>query len=459
MATPVHLFSGFLGAGKTTAIRAQLAHNAASGGEKIAVIVNDFGEASLDEATLTEASGEAPFAITNIPGGCVCCTAPEGFVGALAAVLEQRPDRLIIEPTGLARPQDLVDTIRRCAHRDALEIAPVIVLVDPRQIENLADDAESSTLLSEQAQVADVLVANHTDLCSEEDLARFRRFAEQLWPAPMVIHETTRGALPREALDWPTGDGARAERRAESAHHHHDHSTDQHRARSFRYAPDVVFSHARLVAALERAIAGEAGAPLARLKGIFRTQEGTSRIEVAGGTLHEELTAFRRDSRVDVIVRATDESALASIGAWLDEAICDASELMLDVNTIEFVLPDGRVLNADRELLESLPDPMLDVSKSFEKRAGTAARVRPLLSSLEIPERGEAVVVAGDGFASEPVAMTVFAEGVLLHSLEGEPLPDKQGGPFRLLIPESASSEPVACANVKGVAKVVVKAS
>ena len=69
------------------------------------------------------------------------------------------------------------------------------------------------------------------------------------------------------------------------------------------------------------------------------------------------------------------------------------------------------------------------------------------------------MVVAGDGFASEPVAMEVFGEGVLLHSLDGEPLPEKQGGPFRLLIPESASAEPVACANVKGVAKVVVKAS
>ena len=51
----------------------------------------------------------------------------------------------------------------------------------------------------------------------------------------------------------------------------------------------------------------------------------------------------------------------------------------------------------------------------------------------------------------------VFAEGVVLHSLEGEPLPDDQGGPFRLLIPEEASPEPVACANVKGIAKVVVR--
>ena len=90
MPVPVQIFSGFLGAGKTTAIRAQLAQRT---GEKVAVIVNDFGEAGFDEAVLAE--GE-PFRITNIPGGCVCCTAPEGFVDALGAVLAQQPDRLII---------------------------------------------------------------------------------------------------------------------------------------------------------------------------------------------------------------------------------------------------------------------------------------------------------------------------------------------------------------------------
>src|SRR5262245_63400363 len=156
MAVPVHIVSGFLGAGKTTLIRAQLA---ARRGERVAIIVNDFGEAGLDEQALGE--GE-PFRITNIPGGCVCCTAPEGFVDALGAVLAERPDRLIIEPTGLARPQDLIDTIRRCAHGAALELAPVVVSVDPHQ---LAAE-ESLPLLREQTQAADVLVANRTDLAS-----------------------------------------------------------------------------------------------------------------------------------------------------------------------------------------------------------------------------------------------------------------------------------------------------
>src|SRR6185436_8190621 len=180
----------------------------------------DFGEAGFDEAVLAE--GE-PFRITNIPGGCVCCTAPEGFVDALGAVLAQAPDRLIIEPTGLARPQDLIDTIRRCAHGDALELAPVVVIVDPRELAR----GESLAVLREQIQAADLLVANRIDLASESEVAAFDRQAAELWPAPLAVVHTKHGALAREQLDWPAGEGPRP--RAERAHHHpHAPSTEGH---------------------------------------------------------------------------------------------------------------------------------------------------------------------------------------------------------------------------------------
>jgi hypothetical protein len=76
---------------------------------------------------------------------------------------------------------------------------------------------------------------------------------------------------------------------------------------------------------------------------------------------------------------------------------------------------------------------------------------------LAVPDTGTAVVVAGDGFASEPVPIPVLRQGVLLHSLDGAPLPAEQGGPFRLLIPQDASPDPISCANVKGVAKIVIR--
>lgn len=453
MPIPVQIVSGFLGAGKTTAIRAQLA---ARRGERVAIIVNDFGEAALDEATL---EADEPFRITNIPGGCVCCTAPEGFVDALGAVIADRPDRLIVEPTGLARPQDLIDTIRRCPHRDALELAPTVVLVDPIQVVKLEDEgAETLDLLREQAQGADVLVANRSDLCDAVALDRFQTFAEGLWPAPIATHVTHHGELPPELLDWPEGEGPRAPRECQDDRSHeqpHD-STEGYRARSWRWSPDVVFSRERLVEALERLAAGDAEAPLSRLKGIFRTLEGVSRLEVAGGTLHDAPTSFRRDSRADAIVNGGEE-ALDAVGALLEAAVLDAAEIALDASRIEVVLPGGVVHGVDRDALRAMPGGIDDVSVHFPKRQGSAARVAALLDAVGAPATGRAVVVAGDGFASEPVDLAVLRAGVLLHSEDEAPLAEDRGGPFRLLIPEDASPEPVSCANVKGVAKIVVR--
>ena len=451
MKTPVSIVSGFLGAGKTSAIREQLSARA---GERVAVIVNDFGEASLDELELAE--GE-PFRITNIPGGCVCCTAPEGFVGALGAVLAEQPDRLIIEPTGLARPQDLIDTIRRSPQREKLELGPLVVLVDPRQLapERLA----GQPLMREQAESADVLVANHTDRCSPGELERFDAWAGELWPAPLSVRRTTHGRLDSAALDWPEGQGPRTPRAEGHSHEHAPDSTLGFSARSWRWAPERSFSRERLSDALERLAAGGADAPLARFKGIFRTQEGVYRVEVAGGDLNERLTGFRRDSRADAIFEAEDGAALDRAGEWLEAAVLREDELALDVERIELVRPDGRVHLLDRDFLAGLPEQVDDISNFVPKREGAAARLSALWRELELPDAGSVTVVAGDGFATEPVAVETLCQGFVLHSLAGEALPDKQGGPFRLLIPERANAPLGACANVKAVAKFVLRES
>ena len=445
MATPLHIVSGFLGAGKTSAIRAQLEQRA---GERLAVIVNDFGEASLDELTLAEGK---PFRITNIPGACVCCTAPDGFVAALGAVLDQGPDRILIEPTGLARPQDLIDTIRRSPHRGRVELLPLVVLLDPGQL----DSGEHEDLLREQADGADVVVANRIDLASAAQLERFDRWVEALWPAPLAVHLTTHGALPPAALEWPAGEGPRLPALRTSQHDHGHASTDGFSARSLRWAPDRVFSRDRLNAAVKRLVDGESGAPLARLKGIFRTQEGVLRLEVAGGVVDARATSFRRDSRVDLIVHGAGDGPLQRAETWLVEALLGDDELRLSAERIELTLADGSARLLDRDLLLSLDDPVDDVSTIIPDRKGAAARISSLWRALELPAAGHVVIVAADGFASEPVPVDTLCQGVLLHTLEGRPLAADKGGPFRLLIPAQANPPSGACANVKAVARLV----
>ena len=472
MPIPVQIVGGFLGTGKTTFIREELARRP---GERVAVIVNDFGEASLDEATLSE---EAPFEITNIPGGCVCCTAPEGFVDALGAVLDTGPDRLLIEPTGLARPQDIIDTIRRCPHSDRLTLAPVVVLVDPARLEG-GSDAEQ-TLVAQQLAIADVLVANRVDQASEPALERFRAIAAERWPAPLAVHETTHAKIPAELLAWPEGEGARLSRDGVTAlphgdpptdhghdhhdghDHDHDHShgdsTEGFASRSWRWSPERIFSRERLSRAVLRGQQGNAGAPLARFKGIFRTEEGVVRLQIAGGELHQERSEFRRDSRADAIVGSEDAAVLDTIEGWLDGALLSDHELEARTHQVEIAFPDGRVRIVARDDLAALPDGVADVSALFEKRAGAAARMASLWSELSLPDDGDAIVCAADGFASEAIPLRALREGVLLHSdADGAPLGAKSGGPFRLLIPDDVPDTPSSCANVKGVVRIVLR--
>ena len=453
---PVHILGGFLGTGKTSAIRAQLA---ARPGERVAVIVNDFGEAGLDAATL---EGSAPFRLTNIPGGCVCCTAPEGFVAALGAVLEERPDRLWIEPTGLARPQDLVDTIRRSPHAAAVELAPVVVLVDPARL-GAAASASERELIAEQTGIADVLVANRTDLCSDDALARFDALVAGLWPGPLAVHRTTHGRLPpRGARLAPRRGRAPAARGRGGAHRHaHAHdSTAGYGARSFRWSPESVFSRERLARAALRASQGLAGAKLARLKGIFRTQEGFLLLEVAGGALHEERSHHRRDSRADVIFEGADAAAAAErLAGWLAGAALSEREVGARAEEIELALPDGRVRIVRRAELVALPGGIDDVARSCRSARALPRASRALLDAHGVPRGGSAVLCAADGFASEPVPLAALREGLLVHSQGEAALPREQGGPFRLLIPDGVAGAPSACANVKAVVRIVVKSA
>ena len=134
MKIPVHIFGGFLGVGKTTALSALVA--ARAGLERAAIVVNDFGDAGIDAARI---DGEPSGLVQNIAGGCICCTAPEGLARVVTELLEvQKPDRIYIEPSGLGRPRDVVDMLARGGIAQRVELRPVVVVVDPERLD-LAD--------------------------------------------------------------------------------------------------------------------------------------------------------------------------------------------------------------------------------------------------------------------------------------------------------------------------------
>jgi G3E family GTPase len=422
MSTPVHIVAGFLGTGKTTTLLGLLRSRPAT--ERVAVVVNDFGTASIDGSVV---SADGGVRVDEISGACVCCTAPEGFTAAIGRLLDEvSPDRIFVEPTGLARPSDLVDTLRRGPHAARVDVGPVIALVDPA-----SGDLDRTT---DQVEAADVLVVNRVDLASAHDLARIDRWVASLWPAPPRVIRTSYGVLPPDVLD--------ARRIAHASDHAHEHghdSTANHVATSRVWGGDVEFSHRRVVGAMD-ALA-RSGA--ARAKGLFRTDEGTWLVEVAGGRVHERTSAWRRDSRADVIVAAGSDAG----GVWapFEEARLGDDERSR-TDQIELTLPDGRRPRLDRDGLAALPDGVPDVSVLLPKRQGAAARLSALLDRHGVRDDDELVVVASDGLVTPPVPAGALRTAVVVHT----------PGPFRLLVPGDAGPAGP-CSNVKGVVRIVVR--
>ena len=106
--TKIDIFSGFLGAGKTTLIRKLIAE--AYQGEKLVLIENEFGEIAIDGGFLKDAGVE----ITEMNSGCICCTLVGDFTKALKKVMEDfAPDRIIIEPSGVGKLSDVAKAVEK----------------------------------------------------------------------------------------------------------------------------------------------------------------------------------------------------------------------------------------------------------------------------------------------------------------------------------------------------------
>ena len=124
---PCHLIGGPLGAGKTSLIRHLLAHKPAH--ERWAVLVNEFGRIGLDAALL--AIHEDGIGIAEIPGGCLCCVAGAPFQVGLARLLRKtRPDRLLIEPSGLGHPLELLRQLGEAPWAGVLALQPLVLVLD-----------------------------------------------------------------------------------------------------------------------------------------------------------------------------------------------------------------------------------------------------------------------------------------------------------------------------------------
>lgn len=171
---PTNVMTGFLGVGKTTAILHLLANKPA--GERWAVLVNEFGEVGVDGALIAgQHSQEQGVFIREVPGGCMCCAAGLPMQIALNMLLARaRPDRLLIEPTGLGHPKEVIESLQAEHYRDLLQLETTVTLVDARNIGN-PRYTEHDTF-NQQLQIADLIVAHKADQYQSNEVEQLHTY-------------------------------------------------------------------------------------------------------------------------------------------------------------------------------------------------------------------------------------------------------------------------------------------
>ncbi|MGF1726192.1 CobW family GTP-binding protein [Photobacterium nomapromontoriensis] len=210
---PTNIITGFLGAGKTTSILSLLARKPEN--EKWAILINEFGNVGVDGAILDQQGA----IVKEVPGGCMCCVAGLPMSVGINALLAQKPDRLLLEPTGLGHPKEIIAKLTSDTYRNYIDLKATITLVDPRHFsDTLYTDNQN---FQDQIALADVVVANKIDQCVDYDLLAFETYIEQIEPQKIMIGQVEQGELKREWLDIE-----RLERHAAHSHHHHHADSD-----------------------------------------------------------------------------------------------------------------------------------------------------------------------------------------------------------------------------------------
>ena len=213
--TEIDIFSGFLGAGKTTLIRKLIQE--AYAGEKIVLIENEFGDIAIDGGFLKDAGIE----ITEMNSGCICCTLVGDFTKALKQVItDYSPDRILIEPSGVGKLSDVAAAVERV---DGATIGAKITVVDAGKAKMYARNF--GEFFSDQVIHADLIVMSRTDSAGEKKVMEATALLKELNPGAGLITTPWSELSGAQIISAMRENGLHAqleELRQEHEHHHHD---------------------------------------------------------------------------------------------------------------------------------------------------------------------------------------------------------------------------------------------
>ena len=228
--TKVDVFSGFLGAGKTTLIKKLIAE--AYAGEKLVLIENEFGEIGVDGGFMKDAGIE----VTEMNSGCICCSLTGDFRAALHEVCERyAPDRILIEPSGVGKLSDIVTAVEQASDGE-LTINALCTVVDAGKCKMYMRNF--GEFFNNQVESAGCIILSRTAGIKEEKLAECVALLREKNPGAVIITtpwDELSGAQildameKRDTLTAALESIEREHEEDEDEHeHHHEHHYDEH---------------------------------------------------------------------------------------------------------------------------------------------------------------------------------------------------------------------------------------
>lgn len=215
--TRIDIYSGFLGAGKTTLIKKMIRE--AYSGEKLVLIENEFGEIGIDGGFLQEAG----ITVNELNSGCICCSLVGDFGKALRQVVaDYAPDRILIEPSGVGKLSDVIKAVQRVTS-DTVQLGSFVAVADATKCKMYMKNF--GEFYNDQIETANTIILSRTDGMPEAKLDACVTMIREHNAAAVIVTtpwpELT-GAQIAEAMDKKTSIALELEALEKEAHHHHD---------------------------------------------------------------------------------------------------------------------------------------------------------------------------------------------------------------------------------------------
>lgn len=214
----LNLLFGFLGSGKTTLAKRILSERA--GAEKMAVIVNEFGDVGIDGAILKGNNVD----MVELNSGCLCCTLKGSLLNAVEELRDKAgAQRIVVEATGVAQPHELIETFADPSAKGRFDIGPIVTVVNTPKFPILRDGL--GEFFTEQLRNADVLILNKVDLAPAQSLESVRAEIRAINPNAEVLFSEQCDVDIARLLDGPSSAVVRT---FHTEHGGHDHGDRDH---------------------------------------------------------------------------------------------------------------------------------------------------------------------------------------------------------------------------------------